>query len=426
MPILTRKFLVENKEEKEQVVTPSILDSYDTEVAPNVTVEDQSQVPETEPVLTKTISTMSKTELEDLEDKINMNSSFVDDTITESFYELNKDIMMSQSLLESISISAIHSQYKILTECSYGSEEYNSEIESLTEATGIAIIDKLIEIIKNFISKAKEILSNLGVTLSMAFVDYEKWATNKESDLIDKASKYGSEVSVKIHEWNEDLLFETLPLGEIESIVEDICPIAYDKDEMEKIVDKVMDKYDTAEQAGSDAYVKALAVAVGGNPGSDVHADRSMAIDAIRVKLMGTEKDKYMEAKRTSDFLIKLKKIKTRTSRCISHMRKNGVNMHFERLIKDAKNEANKRADKESSKKYSYYRLRFTILSSVQTAINDLYKIKTQFMQAYAREMYNCLKKLDSYKSDSDGDKTKNESIDFDSATNFIGGTLHE
>ena len=425
MPILTKKFLIENKEEKEQVVIPTILDNDVNgceEVTPNVTVDDQSQVPERlEPINTMKIT---QTELEDLEDKIITNSVFVDEAITESFYELNSNIIQAQSLLESISIKAIHEQYKILTECQYGTDEYNSEISSLTEATGIAIIDKLIELIKSFISKAKDFLSKIGVTISVSLVDYEKWATNKESDLIEKASKYGSDVAVKVHKWNTDLLFETIPLRDIEEIAEDICPIAYDKDDMAKSIDKVLSKYSTESEAAADAYIKALAVALGNNPGSKVADDKTMAIEAVKLVLMGEEKDRYMEAKRTSDYLLALKKIQNRSSKFMAHMKNNGVTSHFNELIKDAEKEANKRADKEDSKKYQYFRLRFTILSSVQNAINDLYKLKCQCINAYARELYNSLKQLDSYKSNEE--KSANESIDVSSVTNIIGSTLHE
>lgn len=425
MPILTKKFLIENKEEKEQVVTPTILDNDVNgceEVTPNVTVDDQSQVPERlAPINTMKIT---QTELEDLEDKIITNSVFVDEAITESFYELNSNIIQAQSLLESISIKAIHEQYKILTECQYGTDEYNSEISALTEATGIAIIDKLIELIKSFISKAKDFLSKIGVTISVSLIDYEKWATNKESDLIEKASKYGSNVAVKVHKWNTDLLFETIPLRDIEEVAEDICPIAYDKDDMAKSIDKVLGKYSTESEAAADAYIKALAVALGNNPGSKVADDKVMAIEAVKLVLMGEEKDRYMEAKHTSDYLLALKKIKNRSSKFMAHMKNNGVTSHFNELIKDAQKEANKRADKEDSKKYQYFRLRFTILSSVQNAINDLYKLKCQCINAYAREMYNSLKQLDSYKSNEE--KSTNESIDVSSVTNIIGSTLHE
>ena len=337
MPILTKKFLVENdKNDKEQVVvTPAVLDKeIDSELSPNVTIEDQSQVPKIKSPVNG--MKLTKTEIEELEDKINTNSTLVDDVITETFYELNRDIMLAQSILESISISAIHEQYKILTECTYDSEEYHENIETLTEATGIAIIDKLIAFIKDFISKAKDFLNKLGVTISVSLVDYEKWADSKESDLIEKASKYGSEVNVKVHNWDDNLLFDNLPLSAIESVAEDICPTTSNKDKMKEIVEKVMNKYDTADKAGADAYTHALAIALGGDPDDRILDDKSMAINAARLKIMGKEKDKYMESKRTSDYLIKLRKVKSKSSKCLSNMRTNGINSHFDQLIKDA------------------------------------------------------------------------------------------
>ena len=145
-----------------------------------------------------------------------------------------------------------------------------------------------------------------------------------------------------------------------------------------------------------------------------------MAKEAYMVKLMGKEKDIVLDAKLIANYVTKLKKIKTDTSRCISSMRSDAINNKFTQLIKDAKSEMNARENKPDSTKYQYFNIRFHVLTAIQNAINDAYKIKCSLMTKYAKELYNACKTLDTYKVESN-----NESIDFESSTNYIGGTLH-
>ena len=146
--------------------------------------------------------------------------------------------------------------------------------------------------------------------------------------------------------------------------------------------------------------------------------DKEMAKNAFMVKLMGKEKDIYMDPKTTSEFIRELKKVKTSTSSFISSMRNNSVNNKFTELIKDAKKGMDNKSDKPEGTKYRYFNIRFNILTAVQNAINDAYKIKCQLMKQYANELYTACKKLDSFK-----EEISNESITLDN--NYIGTTLH-
>ena len=386
----------------------------DTETAPNVTIEDQTQVN----INNTNIINMSPSKLEELEDKINNESVILDDVIIESFYTLNRNLCQMVALSETISIDTINKQYKILTECSYGTDDYNDKVSALIESSGENLIQRLIAAIQKFIDWCKETLSKLGVQISLHFVDYEKWSTSKENELMKKSSEVGNRVSANFHKWDRDELFKVLPISNIESIADKYIKVTTDKDKMKDYIDEFTNKYNSVTEAADDVYVHALATAIGGNPDDRVMTDKSMAKDAFIVKLMGKEKDIYMDAQNTAKFLKELKKVKSSTSTFISSMRNNSVNNKFTELIKDAKKEMNDREEKPESKKYQYFNIRFHVLTAVQNAINDAYKIKCQLMKQYANELYNACKKLDSFK-----EETSNESVSLDNG--YIGGTLH-
>lgn len=418
MDLLDMKILEETVEaventDKENITTPTEDNKI---ITPNVTIEDQTQVPETKSI----ISNITSSDIEKLEDKINTDSDFIDECITESFYNLSDNLLEMVTLSETINADLIHKQYKLLTECAYNSDEYNDKITALVEASGQNLIQKLVEAIKNFIEWCKDALSKLGVQISIHLVDYEKWASAKENDLVEKASKVGNNITYIIHKWNTDDLFEPIPVNKVEAIADDYISITSDKDTMKEYIEEFINKYKNVSEVSDDVYTHALAVAAGGNPDDRKFTDKEMAKEACMVKLMGKEKDIVLDAKLIANYVTKLKKIKTDTSRCISSMRSDAINNKFTQLIKDAKSEMNARENKPDSTKYQYFNIRFHVLTAIQNAINDAYKIKCSLMTKYAKELYNACKTLDTYKVESN-----NESIDFESSTNYIGGTLH-
>ena len=419
MNILDIKILEETIEAVQSIDQETINMNESTQTVDttsNVTIEDSTQVKECKP----DIICMSPSRLEELEDKINSDSLLIDDTITESFYNLNRNLYQMIALSETISVDVIHQQYKILTECSYGTDEYNDKISTLIEASGENLLQKLVAAIQTFIEWCKDALSKLGVQISLHFVDYEKWATNKENDLIKKASEVGNRVSSKFHKWNKEDLFNTLPISSIESVADSYIKLTNNKDKMLDYIAEFKSKYDTVKDAADDVYVHALATAIGGNPDDRINTNKKMAIDAFTVKLMGDEKDIYMDSKTTSKLIGELKKVKTSSSKFAASMRSNSVNSKFTELIKDAKKEMTNRENKPDSTKYQYFNIRFNVLTAVQNAINDAYKIKCHLMTRYTKELYNACKTLDSFKEES-----SNESINFNINDNYIEKTLH-
>lgn len=419
MNLLDMKILEETIEAVENIdsetiteTSDSIENTNDSDITPNVTIEDQSQVNDKKVILTPN-------KLEELEDKINNESVILDDIITESFYNLNRDLLNMVSLSETISIDTINKQYKILTECSYGTDDYNEKVCALIESSGNNLIHRLVEAIKRFIEWCKETLSKLGVQISLHFVDYEKWATSKEDELVKKASEVGNRVPAKFHKWDKNELFKTLSIREIESVADSYIGITSDKDKMKEYVEEFRTKYNNVTEAANDVYSHALAKAAGGNPDGRTMTDKELAKQAFYTKLMGTEKDIYMDSKTTINFIKELKSVKTDSSKFISSMRNNSVNNKFTELIKDAQKEMNSREDKPDSTKYQYFNIRFNVLTAVQNAINDAYKIKSQLIKQYTKELYAACKQLDSFK-----ESTSHESIDMNS-NNYIGETLH-
>lgn len=405
---------VENIDNEQPITetSDSIENIDDSDTSPNVTIEDQYQVNDKKVILTPSM-------IEDLEDKINNESVILDDIITESFYNLNRDLINIVALSETISIDTINKQYKILTESSYGTDDYNEKVCTLIESSGNNLIQKLVEAIKRFIEWCKEILSKLGVQISLHFVDYNKWATSKEDELVKKASEVGNRVSAKFHKWDKNELFKTLSISEIESVADSYIGITSDKDRMKEYVEDFRSKYNNVTEAANDIYCHALAKASGGNPDGRTMTNKELAKQAFYIKLMGAEKDIYMDSKTTISFMKDLKSVKSDSSKFISSMRNDSVNNKFNELIKDAQKEMNKREDKPDSTKYQYFNIRFNVLTAVQNAINDAYKIKCQLINQYIKELYNACKKLDSFKESS-----SNESIDINS-NNYIGDTLH-
>lgn len=419
MSLLDIKILEETIENVENIDN-EILDETTNEssesITPNVTIEDESQVntPKTD-FISPSISN-----LEELEDKINSESILLDDIITESFYNLNRDILHMVSLSETIAIDTINKQYKILTECPYGTDIYDEKISTLIESSGNNLIQKLIDYIKRFIEWCKNTLYKLGVEISLHFVDYSKWATSKENELVKKSTEVGNRVSAKFHKWDKEEIYKVLPIQKIEEVADNYIKITSDKDKMKEYVEEFRNKYENITEVANDVYVHALATAVDGNVDSRIMSDKSLAKEAFITKLRGTEKDIYMESKTTINFIKDLKNSKISSSKFISSMRNNSVNNKFTELIKDANKEMHDRENKPDSTKYQYFNIRFNVLTAVQNAINDAYKIKCQLMKEYTKEMYIACKKLDSFKEES-----SNESIDFTLANNYIYETLH-
>ena len=100
MDLLDMKILEETVEaventDKENITTPTEDNKI---ITPNVTIEDQTQVPETKSI----ISNITSSDIEKLEDKINTDSDFIDECITESFYNLSDNLLEMVTLSETI------------------------------------------------------------------------------------------------------------------------------------------------------------------------------------------------------------------------------------------------------------------------------------------------------------------------------------
>ena len=411
-------------------VEPVINDTESKQVETEIPVDNLSQDADNGTPNTKIDSTeLQRTDsdqlqnkacnFEELEDKINRDYNNITDSITEGFYEIQRDLMISSSLLESISIDTIRKQKNILTESALNSPKYYDDINVLIESTGQNILNTIIEAIKRFIRKAKELLRDLGINISLSFVDYAKWADSKSEDLKSKANKVGHQVEVKVYKWDKSLLFSGINFTSIHNLAEKYVKSTTDKDTMKEIESEIASKYDNIAEMKNDIYCHALAIASNGNPDDRKFTDKTLARSAFMSKFKYDERTKYMDLDRTNKCLKDLKNMKSETNSCISSMRNTFINPDFERLLRDTEREARSREDKNESRKYKYYRLRFEVLSSLQDACDDIYRIKISLMKEYARECYNSLKALDGFTNNS-----TNESIDMIN-DNIIGNTLH-
>lgn len=407
---------------------PEVIDSKPVE--PEVPVDNLSQdadkgTPNTK-IEIKTQGIIDPThsysidDFEKLEDKINRNYMDVNDAIIESFYQLNRDLMLGSSILEAISIDVIRQQKEILTESAIDSPKYKDDIAVLIESSGQNILQTIIDWIKEFLRKVKKFLQDIGINVSLSFVNYEKWATEKEETLSKKASDCGSQVDVSVYTWNKEELFKAVNFNEIHALAEKYVKSTTDKSGMKDIESDIASKYDNVTELKNDIYCHALAIAIGGNPGDDKFTDKEKANAAFLAKIKYNESTKYMNSDRTNKYLKELKNIKTNSNSCISSMRNSFINHDFDRLQKDAQRELKARDDNQDSRKYKYYRLRFDALSAIQEASNNIYRMKISLMKDYARELYNSLKALDSYES-----KVTDESVILND-TEIRGYTLHE
>lgn len=422
MKILREDIDAQIKEEKKTSEECKI-----SNITPNTSIDDNSQVPnidnnsnnfekkENPNVI------LSKTDLEKLEDKINNSYTDLDISIVESFYHVNEILIDSINLLETISIDAIHKQYNILCECALDSDDYNDKIESLIESTGNTIIQTIIDAIKKFVLWVKRIASEIGINVSMNLVNYEKWVNSKKDILIKKADKYGSRVEVNVRNWDSGFIYSLINLKAMQAEADKIVPNTSSKSEMEKIESDIAEKYENSKEMILDVYTHALSAGINGSPDSRKFTDQKMALSAVKAKMVSDSKTRYMDSDYTKKCIDILSTIKSDTSKCLAHIRASLLDPNFEQLLKNLDNAMKERADKENSTKYKYYRLRYEALTSAQNAANDLYRLKCTAMREYSNEIYNSLKKLDSFK---DKENT-NESVDMNPTLINNAVTLH-
>ena len=360
--------------------------------------------------------------IEQLEDTINSEYEELSDVYTESFYLLNRDIMLANSLLESMSIDAINKQYSILQECSYGSDEYKSRVSTLMESVEGSFWSKFADSIIKIINGIKDLLAKLGIKISIHFVNYEKWVSAKSDDLMTKAKSCGNQVSINSNKWNRDLIMEPINFNKIHSIADDFVKKTTDKDKMEKILEKVTSKYENLNDLYVDVYCKAIDEAVDGLSNKHL-VSKETAREAFKLKMTSSKEIIYMNEKQTAKNISNLSTITRDTSKAISSMRSTLENNEFSDMLEETKALMNKKEESNpDGKKCRYYRCRFGVLTAIQEACNDIYKIKVNLMKEYARDLYNQLKTLDSYK-----EEVNNESVDINTINRpIIGMTLHE
>lgn len=362
-------------------------------------------------------STLTESEMDEL--RYGIENSFTETTeiIADGFNEVDRIFYESVNDLEALSIKAIHSQYKIITECGYGSDEYNEEIQSLTESTVGNIFASIISWIKQIVEKAKKVLSDIGIKISIQMVNYTKFVTENEKVLMEKADKYGDKVEVLVHDYSDDLM-KSINFGDMYNVVDDCIKDVDSKDEMKKIVDKITSKYPTSAEFSNACYCKAFEELVSSQ---DIKVgkftDRKLLMSTYKAKLVSNEYTKHMKSKRTSEYIMNLKNFKSRASQVLSTTR-HTINPEFERLRRNLDKEM-RSVDDNSKIKSIYYKLRYTAMAGVQEAVNAALKIKVDVMTQYAKEMYRSLDKLLDYKEES-----MNESVVIDN-NEYVNYTLH-
>lgn len=363
--------------------------------------------------------TMSADELEELENKIEENDFNLTEAAVDTFNEYNEMLYRSVAELEAISIKAIHEQAMILSESGYGSDIYNEKTCTLIEATSENIFQKIISWIATIIEKAKKLLSDLGISISMSFVDYEKFVTENEKKLMDNASEFGDRCSVKVHKWSDDIL-RSIDFRSMYNVVEDYVPETTDKDKMRDIINKCAEFTNVGELSAALYCLAFSEIIPDANIDAGDYTNKLGVQAAFKAKMRNNEKERPMSTERTRKYCNTLKNFKTNSSQTMSTMR-HSINPDLDKLMKTLKSEINKRLDegKDDTTKTQYYRLRYAALAAVQEAVNDALRIKQELIRAYGREMYNALKTLKSFNEDS-----QNEAIDVTNIVEVEGYTL--
>lgn len=367
-------------------------------------------------------STMTKDQLEALENKIEENDIELTESAVNTFNKCNELMYNTIAELDSISIHAIHEQAKILTESAYGSDMYNEQIYTLIESTSDSIFQKMIESITKIVKETKELLHKLGISISVSFVNYEKFVTENEKELIEKAEKYGDTFTVKCYNWNKEIM-RSLDFRDMFSIADEFIPKETKKDKMKKIIEKNKENYKNISEFSSVVYCAAFAKAISDDNisiGKYTNRDGMKAI--FTAKMRNDLKPREMTLKRVKNYCDILKSFKSNSAQVLSTM-EHSLNPEFDKLIKILNEENNNRKDegKDTTIKTQYYKLRIAALNATEEAVLDVLRLKQQLMREYGKELYTSLKSLKSY-------EPQNESISIDADNQHVinGITLHE
>lgn len=335
-------------------------------------------------------------DIEELEDRIEIDRIFSNKGSVDAAVELNTFLTESVDYLERLSVSMKAKQYKILSE-SVDTEDRDAKLQTLLEDSGASLWQKLIAIIVTAISKIKDFASKLVFKAAIGLDVYGKWAVANEDNIRKTYKKTNFDYACKMHKWNHVKLFDVSDFSRIHDVASTIIGEATKKDDMKK----KLDEFENRNWSNKDVYNYILSKSTG----IKVKGDKEEALQCIVTEIRGKNAEHVTLSEKVINSYIKgLKSIKSQALAISSKSKLSLVNPRFDALLKEARMEANKYDKDPDSIRYKYFRARYSILSDAQQVAFDVYRLKMNLIKQYASELHGSLASYLKHANKSDKD----------------------
>lgn len=333
--------------------------------------------------------------LDEIEERIINENDDAMDSMSESVYELSRDLEQISIMLENVTVKAHAAQYNLLTETTD-----SAQMQVLYESTISTLWTKFIEALKNFIIKAKNMVSNLTFKAVAYFDYYGKWA-NKYEENLRKKSGDGKTLSTKRYingyEFDRTKLFQNTDFSRLHEYAATIIGNATTTENMEHKLNDYLDRKFTADDIYSYIISKCCGVHISGN-------DRTTIKHKVIEKIKGEIKTVTVDNNSVHQSLNDLRSVRTNVMRYASASKTNILNPEFDKILANIKKELDAERQDTDNIRYKYYRARYDVFSKAQQAAFDIYQIKIKCIKDYADQ---CVKICKTYVS-----TTMTESVD--------------
>lgn len=333
--------------------------------------------------------------LDEIEERITNENEDSMDSMSESVYELSRELEQISIMLENVTVKAHAAQYNLLTETTD-----NAQMHVLYESTISTLWTKFIEALKSFIEKAKSMMANLTFKAVAYFDYYGKWA-NKYEENLRKKSGDGKTLATKRYingyEFDRTKLFQNTDFSRLHEYAATIIGNATTTEDMERKLNDYIDRKFTADDIYSYIISKCCGVHVSGN-------DKTAIKHKVIEKIKGETKTITVDNESVRQSLNDLRSVRTNVMRYASASKTNILNPEFDRILESIKKELDAERQDTDNIRYKYYRARYDVFSKAQQAAFDIYQIKIRCIKDHADQ---CMKICKTYVS-----TTMTESID--------------
>lgn len=339
--------------------------------------------PRQKEVETKIEPTVSKTELDELQDRIELQEMFGLNEAIELLYAFDRFLYESINNLDNIIIKEKASKYKILSETVDGEERENM-ITTLAESTNGSLWSSLINIISNFIERCKRVIMELPIKVASRFSLYTAFVSKYEKKLKEYDGNKTTSVNVeKMHDWDTNKLFTVPNFSKLHEFASTILGNVSDDS---KMIEK-LDEFSRRSWSTDDIYGYIMSKCIGVKC-----KGKEYALSAIYSSIKGKEKTVSVTLNEAKKYITDLKRINSHVLSMAAKSKMSIMNPEFNVMLKDAKKQS--AGDSNDSIRVRYFKERYRVLSIAQNVAFDIYFAYIKLFGEYASEMKTCLKLL--------------------------------